>query len=271
MWNGKKQNLTSIVLFLIVVVCVIISSGIAVANTQSTTITVLYNNVSGRADCITDWGFACLVKGKEKTLLFDTGLNGNILLHNMKCMNVDPGSIDVVVLSHIHSDHAAGLAEFLKHKNDVVVYVPESFPLHFKRTLKGAGAAVEEVRNAKQLCNDVYTTGEMGLGIREQALIVMTSKGMVIITGCAHPGIVNIVKKAKEQHNDDVYMIIGGFHLISMSSGEIENIISCLRELGVRKVAPSHCTGSQAQNLFRDTWGNNFIEGGVGAIIELPY
>jgi len=91
MRNGKEQDLTS-VLFLVFVVCVITLSGLVEAGAQSTTVTILYNNVSGRTDCITDWGFGCLVKGKEKTLLFDTGEDGSILLHNMKCMNVDPGS-----------------------------------------------------------------------------------------------------------------------------------------------------------------------------------
>jgi 7,8-dihydropterin-6-yl-methyl-4-(beta-D-ribofuranosyl)aminobenzene 5'-phosphate synthase len=66
-------------------------------------------------------------------------------------------------------------------------------------------------------------------------------------------------------------MIIGGFHLSSMPLDEIEHIVSRLQELGVRKVAPSHCTGEQARDIFRNTWGNNFIEGGVGATIELPY
>jgi 7,8-dihydropterin-6-yl-methyl-4-(beta-D-ribofuranosyl)aminobenzene 5'-phosphate synthase len=270
--NATLQDLTStlfIILFL--VIGVIMPSGLVEAGAPSTTITVLYNNVSGRPDCITDWGFACLVKGNEKTLLFDTGEDGSILLHNMKRMNIDPGSIDVVVLSHIHSDHAGGLTEFLKHKNDVVVYVQATFPSHFKHATKREGATIEEVNKARQLCKDVYTTGEMGLGIQEQALIVETSKGMAIITGCAHPGIVNIVKAAKEQHKDDVYMIIGGFHLSSMSPCEIKHIVSRLQELGVRKVAPSHCTGAQARDLFRDAWGKNFIEGGVGAIIELPY
>jgi len=270
MRNGKKQDLTPI-LFFVFLVCVIILPELVEAGAQSTTITILYNNVPGRTDCITDWGFACLVKSKEKTLLFDTGEDGSILLHNMKCMNVDPGSIDVVVLSHIHSDHAGGLAEFLKHKNDVVVYVPASFPLHFKRAVKEAGATVEEICNARQLCHDVYTTGEMGPGIREQALIVTSSKGIIIITGCAHPGIVNIVRKAQEQHNDDVYLITGGFHLSSRSSGEIDTIVSRLRNLGVEKVAPSHCTGTHARKVFRGIWKNNFIDGGVGAIIELPY
>jgi 7,8-dihydropterin-6-yl-methyl-4-(beta-D-ribofuranosyl)aminobenzene 5'-phosphate synthase len=270
MRNGKKQDLTPI-LFLVVMICVIMLSGLVEAGAQSTTITVLYNNVPGRTDCLTDWGFACLVKGKEKTVLFDTGEDGSILLHNMKRLNIEPGSIDVVILSHIHSDHAGGLDEFLKRKKDVVVYVPASFPLHFKHAVKREGATVEEVSKAKQLCTDMYTTGEMGFGIREQALIVETSKGMVIITGCAHPGIVNIVKTAKKQHNDDVYMVIGGFHLSSMPLDEIEHIVSRLQKLGVRKVAPSHCTGEQARDIFRNTWGNNFIEGGVGAIIKLPY
>lgn len=269
MRNGKKQDLTP-VFFLVFVVCVSMLSGLVEAGAQSTTITILYNNVSGRTDCITDWGFGCLVKGKEKTLLFDTGEDGSILLHNMECMNVDPGNIDAVVLSHMHSDHVGGLADFLKHNNKVVVYVPASFPANLKQTIRKSGAKLKEVSGAKQICENVYTTGEMGRNIREQILIVETSKGMAIITGCAHPGIVNIVKRAYEQHTGDVYMITGGFHLSSRLRGEIENIISRLQELGVQKVAPSHCTGTRARDLFRNAWGKNFLEGGVGAIIELP-
>lgn len=269
MQNGKKQYPISTIL-VVFVACVLSLPGLAVAGAQSTTITVLYNNVAGSTDCMTDWGFGCLVKGKEKTLLFDTGKDGSILLHNMKCMNIDPDSIDAVVISHIHNDHAGGLAEFLKHNSDVVVYVPVSFPAHFKQTIRKSGATLEEVNSAKQICANVYTTGEMGRNIREQALIVETSKGMAIITGCAHPGIVNIVKRAHEQHAGDVYMITGGSHLSSRSRGEIEIIVSRLQKLGVRKVAPSHCTGTLALEIFRDTWGKDFIEGGAGSIIELP-
>jgi len=272
MRKGKTQDRHRVlfVIMLVCVVCVNLHSGFVDASARSVTITVLYNNVSGRAECITDWGFACLVEGKERTLLFDTGDNGRILLHNMKCLNIDPACIDVVVLSHIHHDHTGGVSEFLARKNDVVVYVPASFPLQFKQALRRTGATVEEVSTARQLCGGVYTTGEMGTGISEQALIVETAEGMAIITGCAHPGIVNIVSTAKKHHHDDVYMVVGGFHLSQMSHGEVRNIVSRLQRAGVRKVAPSHCTGAHARNLFRDAWRENFIEGGVGARIVMP-
>ena len=62
------------------------------------------------------------------------------------------------------------------------------------------------------LCKNVYLTGEMGFSIKEQSLILNTPEGLIVITGCAHPGIVEIVKKAKAMLNRDIYLAIGGFH-----------------------------------------------------------
>jgi len=269
MQDVTRHVLATVSLF-VCALCPTILPRVAEAGAPSVTITILYNNVPGRADCITDWGFGCLVEGTDKTLLFDTGGDADILLHNMRRMDVDPGRIDAVVLSHIHGDHVGGLAGFLKHNHDVTVYLPASFPARFKGAVRKSGATVVEVSGSRRLCKGVYTTGEMGDRIREQALIVKTPKGMAIITGCAHPGIVKIVQAAREQHDGDIYLVTGGFHLSSTPRGGIEEIISRLREVGVRTVAPSHCTGALARDLFRDAWGRAFLDGGAGATIELP-
>lgn len=108
----------------------------------------------------------------------------------------------------------------------------------------------------------------MGDGIREQALILDTAKGLIVITGCAHPGVVKVVTRAKQVLNRDAYLAVGGFHLKGMSASEIQAIIIMLQEMGVKKVAPSHCTGEVAMALFRQIWGDDFLEGGLGAIIE---
>jgi 7,8-dihydropterin-6-yl-methyl-4-(beta-D-ribofuranosyl)aminobenzene 5'-phosphate synthase len=68
----------------------------------------------------------------------------------------------------------------------------------------------------------------------------------------------------------DIYLLMGGFHLLGQSERDLRDTVRALRELAVRKVAPCHCTGDAAIALFRKTWGSDFIEGGCGAVIEIP-
>jgi 7,8-dihydropterin-6-yl-methyl-4-(beta-D-ribofuranosyl)aminobenzene 5'-phosphate synthase len=110
----------------------------------------------------------------------------------------------------------------------------------------------------------------MGDGIKEQALILDTSKGLVIITGCAHPDVTQIVAAARSYLQKKVYLLMGGFHLLGKDKAGIQAIIHNLKSQGVEKVAPSHCTGNKAIALFREAWDDDFIEGGCGAVIELP-
>jgi len=132
------------------------------------------------------------------------------------------------------------------------------------------GAEIKSIKEPVKLFDGVHSTGEMESFPKEQSLIIETSKGIVIITGCGHPGVVNIVKKSKELLNDDVLLLMGGFHLKRESIRSTTAIIDELKNLGVKKVAPSHCTGRGQTNLFERAWGNNFLEGGLGAVIELP-
>ena len=118
--------------------------------------------------------------------------------------------------------------------------------------------------------NGLHSTGEMGQPIKEQALIVDTREGLIVITGCAHPNIADIAERARAYLGKNIYLLMGGFHLLDKSKDEILRTIHALKRLGVRKVAPSHCTGDEATGLFRKSWGEDFVEGGLGAIIELP-
>jgi 7,8-dihydropterin-6-yl-methyl-4-(beta-D-ribofuranosyl)aminobenzene 5'-phosphate synthase len=115
---------------------------------------------------------------------------------------------------------------------EVVIYLPKSFPKGFKDKVKEYGAKIVEVQGPLKICQEVYSTGELGTGIKEQSLVIYTEKGLVVITGCAHPGIVKIVNKAKDLVKSDVLLVMGGFHLGGESKGEIENIISSFRKLG---------------------------------------
>jgi 7,8-dihydropterin-6-yl-methyl-4-(beta-D-ribofuranosyl)aminobenzene 5'-phosphate synthase len=233
-------------------------------------ITVLFNNVPLRPGLTTGWGFSCLIEGADKTILFDTGGNGAVLLANMRRMGLSPKAVGAIVLSHIHADHTGGLDEVLAEHADLEVWLPAEFPAAFQRAVAETGARVKPVRQGGQLFGNAWSTGELGDGIIEQALLLDTAQGLVVVTGCAHPGIDRIAETAVRLTGKRIHLLMGGFHLGGAGPAEIQAIIARLKSLGVEKVAPSHCTGDAAIALFRQAWGKDFVEGGLGAVIEVP-
>lgn len=233
-------------------------------------ITVVYNNVPHAPGLATAWGFAAVIESGGRTVLFDTGGDGPTLLANLRKLGIAPGAIDAVVLSHIHGDHTGGLDDFLAQNARVTVYLPRSFPAAFVRGIERRGARVETVSGPQRLFANLYSTGEMNNSTREQALIVDTPAGLVVITGCAHPDVVDMARAAREYRGKDIQLLMGGFHLLSHGAAQNRATVAALRQLGVRRVAPSHCTGDAAIAMFRATWGSDFLEGGCGAIIEVP-
>lgn len=230
-------------------------------------ITIIYDNYEYDDKLSTGWCFSCLVK--DKNILFDTGCDSSILIDNMEKLGIDPKKIDSIVFSHIHGDHTGGLTGVLKINPNVAVYVPQSFPISFKNEIKSDGADVVNIGKPTKICDGVYSTGEMGTWIKEQALILRTEKGLVIITGCAHPGVVDMIKRAKEVIKENVYLVIGGFHLSGASDTDLMQIINAFRELGVKRVGPCHCSGNRCRELFKKEYENDFVKVGVGKIIEV--
>lgn len=211
----------------------------------------------------TDWGFACWVETGSSTVLFDTGGNGAILLNNMQRLDLDAGEIDAVVLSHAHGDHTGGLTALLDTGIRPAVYLLDTFPASFKETVRRRTALVE-VRGPAEIAPGVHTTGRVDGEIPEQALAVESEEGLLVITGCAHPGVVNMVRRAREAVAGDVALVIGGYHLGSASQGEIERVGEGLASLGVQRVAPCHCTGDLARTVLTERWGSDGLLPGVG-------
>ena len=233
------------------------------------TFTITYNNVPHDTSLMTAWGMSCYIEGFEKNILFDAGGDGEVLLYNMKKLDIDPDSLNIIVLSHIHGDHTEGVWELLKINPEVTVYLPSSFPKGFKHEVQSTGAKVIEVSKPLKICEDVWTTGEMGRFMKEQALVLDTQKGTVVVTGCAHPGIVSIIKRAKEVLDKKIHLVFGGFHLMALSEDEVKEIISQFRDLGVLKVGATHCTGDKAIELFKKEYKENFVQMGVGRVLKL--
>jgi len=233
------------------------------------TLTVLYDNIAYDARLQTDWGFACLVEEPGQTLLFDTGGKGDLLLQNMHTLGLDPQAVDTVVLSHLHNDHTGGLASFLAANPHVTVYLLASFPAALKETVRQAGATLVEVDGPLALNGWAHTTGALGTQIREQALVLATPRGSVVLTGCAHPGIAAMVRQAQTLVSGDTCLALGGFHLRDANAAQLSTVIAELQALGVQQIAPSHCTGDAARQAFAEAFGPAYLSSGAGQVFVI--
>jgi 7,8-dihydropterin-6-yl-methyl-4-(beta-D-ribofuranosyl)aminobenzene 5'-phosphate synthase len=231
------------------------------------TFTIVYDNnayaPAGLEVLRTSWGFACWVETPEATVLFDTGGDGSTLLHNVGELGLDLREIDAVVLSHAHGDHTGGLRALLGAGSEPTVYVPASFSRSFKNHVSRHTDLVA-VRDWTRVASGIHTTGEVGTGIIEQALVVETEEGVVVVTGCAHPGVERIVRWVHEHVHQEIVLVVGGFHLGGTSRTRLENIIADFREVSVQGVAPCHCTGDEARKVFDDAFGEDCALAGVG-------
>ena len=211
-------------------------------------ITIVYDNEVVRPELRADHGFACLVETEgTPAILFDTGARGSILKHNMAALGVDPGSIGTVVISHRHSDHAGGLSDVIEASKDVEVFLPESFMTGI------AARRVTRVRVPLEISPGVYSTGELS-GI-EQSLVLATGNGLVVLVGCAHPGMDNILRAASGF--GEVWGVIGGFH--GFQDFHLLDSLSL--------ICPCHCTVYR-QEIVR-LCGERCRNCGVGTVIEL--
>jgi 7,8-dihydropterin-6-yl-methyl-4-(beta-D-ribofuranosyl)aminobenzene 5'-phosphate synthase len=231
-------------------------------------IVILYDNESISEKTKSDWGFACLIRTAEKTILFDTGKNSEILLYNSQILGVSLDDIDQVVISHNHPDHTGGLDVVLQRNPGIPVYLPASFPAAFIGNIVKSGAMPVLVGSPLQIADNVYLSGEMGNHTREQSLILDTPQGLVVITGCSHQGVVNVLETARKMFNKDISLIMGGFHLEGYENDQVGKIIEKFAEIGVKRCGAAHCTGTVPMKLFEKKYGENFIRMGVGRVIR---
>ncbi|MBL7197678.1 MAG: MBL fold metallo-hydrolase [Candidatus Omnitrophica bacterium] len=231
-------------------------------------ITIVYDNRLHNERLKRGWGFSCLVEYLDKKVLFDTGDDPEKLSFNLNGLNINPRDIEIIALSHNHWDHTGGMGAVIDKNDKATVYFGQSYPERFKQKIKGKGLEFVLINQIEQISEGIFAGPEMGeFGPKEIPLTVMTNKGLIIITGCAHPGILNIVRIVKEKLNKNIYLILGGFHL--GFSLELSKIIKGLKEMEIKKVAPCHCSGKRAINLFKEEFKEDFIKVGAGLEIEI--
>lgn len=211
-------------------------------------LTIIYDNEVKKPELAADWGFSCLIELENAPpILFDTGTSGSILLHNMKELRIAPDAFGLIVISHLHGDHAGGLRTILELNKDAEIYLPASFI----GTIPGR--KVVKVKNAAQIGENVFSTGELG-GI-EQSLAIKTNQGILVVAGCSHPGVGNILDAAAKFGK--VYGIVGGFHGFS----DFER----LADLSL--ISPCHCTAYKSE--IKLLYPEKCLECGVGMTLEL--
>lgn len=215
------------------------------------TITEVYNNIPGREGLTPDWGFSCLIN--EAGLLFDTGAKGDVLVSNMRALDIDPASIRRLALSHDHWDHTGGLRAILTENPSMDVYIHDGFS---KETLGVIREYTKPhvVEEWTKIANDIALTGPLGDGIREQSLAISTSGGYMIVTGCAHPHIGRIVARVAREGR--VWGAMGGFHTVT-----VEDIDALA---GMKYLSASHCTDKIEE--IRGRYPEAFRPGGVGIV-----
>jgi 7,8-dihydropterin-6-yl-methyl-4-(beta-D-ribofuranosyl)aminobenzene 5'-phosphate synthase len=197
------------------------------------------------------FGFSCWVEGKN--ILFDSGGDLATLMFNIRKFGIDPRDIERIVLSHEHRDHTGGI-QIIEYCGEVEVFVLKSFSKQFKRRLsEHPNVRLREVDEAEEICGGVYTTGELGRLIKEQSLIVESCNGLTVITGCAHPGLENILTFAS--NFGEIYGVVGGFHDFS----KMETL------KGIRLIVPCHCT-ERKREIF-DLYPNEYRKCSAGCTL----
>jgi len=232
-------------------------------------VTIIYDNYQANPDLQTDWGFACLVEYQGNTLLFDAGRKADLYQKNVEILGINPQEIPTLFISHEHGDHTAGIPWICKCNPSVTCYLPASYAEKLKARDK-LPAHSKGLSKPGHLYGPYYSTGDDFEAFKEQGLVIKTETGGVLITGCGHPGIVEMVRRAKEELGIEVYAVIGGLHLMSTPESKVVDLGAILQDMGVRQICPTHCTGDKSIAMLKESFGEGFIPGGTGKEIIIP-
>ena len=268
-------------------------------------VTILYDAFSKSSALRKDWGFAALIEYGGKRILFDTGNNAETFAYNVKALGIDLKRLDFVVISHRHGDHTSGLNYLLSVNSGVRIYVPKETYGVFGSSLPGTfyrrseslppemryfdGASPEVIRHGTpwthanfvyvdsltEIAPDTYLIATVSqtpgtLELRELSLAIKTTKGIILATGCSHPGIEKILEASMAVDNH-VHLILGGLHLVTTPDPEVERIASALHEKWkVDLIAPGHCTGEPAFAALQKAFGERYLYAGLGTVLKLP-
>ena len=272
-------------------------------------ITILVENTVRQPELLAEHGFAALVNVNGRKILFDTGA-GHTLISSAGVLGIDLTNVSAVVLSHGHYDHTGGLRDFLKLHGPVDVYAhsdvfserytikkdaaPEYIGIGWTREqLQNEGAMLNLLTTPAELEEGVFLTGaiprltpyekisskfqvksnsgwEQDKILDDQALVIRSSKGIVVISGCAHAGLINTLKHVQLLTGEKkIHAFFGGTHLNGVTNERIKRTVEALDEFDLDIVGAGHCTGFEASVALYNELGSKFACIPVGSVFEL--
>ncbi len=245
-------------------------------------------------------GLAFLIETEGRRVLFDTGQSGDVLLHNLQLVEVDPATIDAVAISHAHYDHTGGLPELLDRlRPGMPLYAnPDLFRERWSRRqgkLQSAGLSMTQAELAgrvrlalsarpQEIVPGVWTTGEitarpepegrsdyhrMRQGDElvadayrdDMALVLQTGDQLVLLCGCCHAGLLNTLAHVQRTFTGPIAALAGGLHLISATGDDLRHTGKVLMAMpSLQRVHPSHCTGEEALAALNQVLGPSVVQ-----------
>lgn len=267
-------------------------------------ISVLVENKSHHPNIAPAKGLSLWIECFGRKILFDAGPEG-VIINNSEQLGIDLSTADAIVLSHGHYDHTEGLEYILDAASRAKIYIhPDAM---IKRYSMSTGSPreigiPEKVKNMIGLRKPVWTetpceifpdvmvTGAVprhttfeDVGGRffldkdcstpdmirdDQSLFIKTDKGLVIVAGCAHSGIVNTLEYIRKlTDNAKVHAIIGGMHLLNANPERLHETMKALERVNFDLIAPMHCTGEKPTAMILKSFPNQFIQCNAGDMI----
>lgn len=271
-------------------------------------IITLVDNIVFNRGLLAEHGMAFLIRAAGRTILFDTGA-GAAVVHNALSLGVDPREITAVVLSHGHDDHTGGVKKICEITGPLPVYAhPDALAAKYRakpgkepqyigvpwsrEELEKSGAILHLSRAPVALAEGVLVTGEIprrqdfetlspefcilsggeytqdGL-LDDQALVLNTKEGLVVILGCAHAGLINTLEYILAlTGSSQIYAVIGGTHLKNADAERLEKTLKALLQFGLQHFVASHCTGFRASAALYRALGDKFVFNEVGRVFK---
>jgi len=271
------------------------------------TLTYLIENTAAAPGLASEHGLSVLVQTTEHTFLFDTGASP-AFLDNADRLGIDLWKVEAIALSHGHYDHTGGLEAFLERFGGRPVWMhPAGFDekVHLQDASHYIGMPVSreryeelgaEFRDASQpiwLTRELLLSGEVprleglptggkGLGIVREgetlpdpllddlSLYIWLPAGVVVQTGCAHAGVLNLLAQARELLPAKPLLgLFGGTHLVALTPEQVQFTLNVLLQSGLRHLGACHCTGEEASKALAEGFGERFVSLGAGSRVSL--